>query len=51
MYEQRLGGITMNGAKVEERNIYAESYSALLDATIKEIQNIVKEIQKAMCEV
>lgn len=41
----------MNGATIEERNYYAESYIALLDSTIKDIQSIVKEIKKAMCEV
>lgn len=41
----------MNGATIEERNYYAESYIALLGEIIRETQNIIKEIKKAMCEV
>lgn len=41
----------MNGATIEERNYYAESYIALVGEIIKETQNIIKEIKKAMSEV
>ena len=41
----------MNGAKTDERNYYAESYIALVGEIIKETQNIIKEIKKAMSEV
>ena len=37
----------MNGATIEERNYYAESYIALVDEIIKETKNIIKEIK--MC--
>jgi len=41
----------MNGATIEERNYYAESYIALVDEIIKETKNIIKEIKRAMSEV
>lgn len=41
----------MNGAKTDERNYYAESYIALIEAIIKESASIIKDIKKAMGEV
>lgn len=41
----------MNGAKTDERNYYAESYIALIEAIIKETASIIKDIKKAMGEV
>ena len=41
----------MNGATSENRNYYAESYIALVGEIIKETQDIIKEIKKAMSEV
>lgn len=41
----------MSGATIEDRNYYAESYIALVDEIIKETQNIIKEIKRAMGEV
>lgn len=41
----------MNGATIEERNYYAESYIALIEAIIKETASIIKDIKKAMGEV
>lgn len=41
----------MNGATIEERNYYAESYIALVDEIIKETASIISEIKKAMGEV
>lgn len=41
----------MNGATIEERNYYAESYIALIEAIIKETASIINDIKKAMCEV
>ena len=40
----------MNGAKTDERNYYAESYIALIEAIIKETASIIKDIKKAMDE-
>lgn len=37
----------MNGAKTDERNYYAESYIALIEAIIKETASIIKDIKKA----
>lgn len=36
----------MNGATIEERNYYAESYIALIDAIIKETASIISEIKQ-----
>ena len=41
----------MNGATIEDRNYYAESYIALLGEIIKETQNIINELKRAMSEV
>lgn len=41
----------MNGATIEERNYYAESYIALLGEIIRETQNIISELKRAMSEV
>ena len=41
----------MNGAKTDERNYYAESYIALIEAIIKETASIIKDIKKAMPKV
>ena len=41
----------MNGAKIEERNYYAESYIALIEEIIKETTSLIKDIKKAMGEV
>ena len=38
----------MNGAKTDERNYYAESYIALIEAIIKETASIIKDIKKAI---
>lgn len=35
----------MNGAKTDERNYYAESYIALIEAIIKETASIIKDIK------
>lgn len=43
--------LNMNGAKTDERNYYAESYIALIEAIIKETASIIKDIRKAMGEV
>ena len=43
--------LNMNGAKTDERNYYAESYIALIEAIIKETASIIKDIKKAMGEV
>lgn len=40
----------MNGAKTDERNYYAESYIALIEAIIKETASIIKDIKWARCE-
>ena len=37
----------MNGATIDERNYYAESYIALIDAIIKETASIISEIKKS----
>ena len=36
----------MNGAKTDERNYYAESYIALIEAIIKETASIIKDIKR-----
>ena len=41
----------MNGAKIEERNYYAENYIVLIEAIIKETSSLIKDIKKAMSEV
>ena len=41
----------MNGATIDERNYYAESYIALIKVIIKETTLIIKDIKKAMGEV
>ena len=43
--------LNMNGAKTDERNYYAESYIALIEAIIKETASIIKDIKKAMGEL
>lgn len=35
----------MSGAKTDERNYYAESYIALIEAIIKETASIIKDIK------
>lgn len=41
----------MNGARNDERNYYAESCIALIEAIIKETASLIKDIKKAMGEV
>lgn len=36
----------MNGAKIEERNYYAESYIALIEEIIKETASLIKDMLK-----
>ena len=37
----------MNGAKTDERNYYAESYIAIIEAIIKETATIIKHKKNA----
>ena len=47
----QLSVLLLCNKQTDERNYYAESYIALIEAIIKETASIIKDIKKAMGEV